>query len=130
MIPRVTIHAALDTLENLRKGGRIGAAAALLGSMLSFKPIISVEGGKVEPAGRQRTRSKALNFLVEQVAAEAEQIERLAIIHAQSDDIDAFAQRLREVTDVEPMVCLLGPVVGAHAGPRTTGVITVRRAAG
>ena len=64
---RQHVFAALDTLEYLRKGGRIGGAQAMLGSMLSIKPIISVLDGAVESAGRVRTRSKALRFLVDQV---------------------------------------------------------------
>ena len=60
MIPRIRLYGALDTLENLKKGGRVGSAQALLGSMLSIKPIIELRDGKVEPESKQRTRSKAL----------------------------------------------------------------------
>ena len=63
-VSRTYVHAALDTLENLRKNGRIGAAQSLLGSMLSIKPLIEVRNGVVEPAGKQRTRSKALAYLI------------------------------------------------------------------
>ena len=63
LIPRTRVFAAIDTLENLKKGGRIGGAQALLGSMLSIKPIIEVKDGKVDSESRQRTRSKALALL-------------------------------------------------------------------
>ncbi|MTA45537.1 MAG: DegV family EDD domain-containing protein, partial [Actinobacteria bacterium] len=63
MIARTEIYAALDTLENLKKGGRIGSAKALLGSMLSVKPIIRIVDGAVDEAGKQRTRKRALEWL-------------------------------------------------------------------
>ena len=65
LIPRTHVFGALDTLENLKKGGRIGGAKAMLASALSIKPLIEVRNGLVEEAGKQRTRSKALAFLVE-----------------------------------------------------------------
>src|SRR5947208_2608065 len=69
MRARTHVYGALDTLENLKKGGRIGNAQALLGSLLSIKPIIDVSTGIVEEAGKVRTRSKALRALVDRVAA-------------------------------------------------------------
>ncbi|HEY4607571.1 MAG TPA: DegV family protein, partial [Ilumatobacteraceae bacterium] len=66
---RTNVWGALDTLDNLKKGGRIGGAKALLASALAIKPIIEVRDGKVEQGGKQRTRSKALAFLVDKVAA-------------------------------------------------------------
>jgi DegV family protein with EDD domain len=65
---RTNVWGALDTLDNLKKGGRIGGAKALLASALAIKPIIEVRDGKVEQGGKQRTRSKALAFLVDKVA--------------------------------------------------------------
>ena len=62
---RSKVWGALDTLENLKKGGRIGGAKAMLASALSIKPIIEIIDGKVEEGGKQRTRSKALAFLIE-----------------------------------------------------------------
>ena len=73
---------ALDTLENLKKGGRIGNAKALLATALSIKPIIEVADGVVEQHGKQRTRSKALAYLVEKVATFAGRMEHLAVLHA------------------------------------------------
>src|SRR6478672_2576976 len=66
---RQRLYATLDTLEFLKRGGRIGGAQALLGSMLSIKPIITVANGAVEQAGKVRTRSKALNFILDRVPA-------------------------------------------------------------
>ena len=121
-INRTQVHAALDTLENLRKGGRIGAAGSLLGSMLSIKPIIEVRNGVVEPAGKQRTRGKALSYLVGVVEQNADQIEQIFVTHAACDDVDSFLEQVRSVVNVEVLVGQVGPVVGAHAGIGTIGV--------
>ena len=124
---RVRVHAALDTLENLRKGGRIGAAQSLLGSVLSIKPLITVTDGCVEPAGKQRTRTRALTHLVDLVSAQSANISQLAVMHADCADIDDFVARVAPLTDIEPMVMLIGPVVGAHAGVGTIGVVFIER---
>ena len=120
---RVRVHAALDTLENLRKGGRIGAAQSLLGSVLSIKPLITVTDGRVEPAGKQRTRTRALAHLVDLVSAEGRNISEIAVMHADCDDVDDFVARIAPLTGSEPRVMLIGPVVGAHAGVGTIGVV-------
>ena len=86
---RVRVYGALNTLENLKKGGRIGGAKALMASALAIKPIIEVREGKVEEGGRQRTRAKALAFLVNTVK-EHGNISDLAVLQADCDDIDAF----------------------------------------
>ena len=121
-VNRTQVHAALDTLENLRKGGRIGAAGSLLGSMLSIKPLIEVRNGVGEPAGKQRTRGKALGYLVGVVEQNADQIEQIFVTHAACDDVDSFLEQVRSVVSVEVLVGEVGPVVGAHAGIGTIGV--------
>ena len=121
-VNRTQVHAALDTLENLRKGGRIGAAGSLLGSMLSIKPLIEVRNGVVEPVGKQRTRGKALSYLVGVVEQNADQIEQIFVTHAACDDVDSFLEQVRSVVSVEVLVGEVGPVVGAHAGIGTIGV--------
>lgn len=119
---RVFIYAVLDTLDNLKKGGRIGTAQALLGSALSIKPCLDLTSGVVEEAGKQRTRGKARTWLTKQVAA-AGDLEHLAIAHAAADDIDQFAASLGATPAANPATTtLVGPVVGTHAGP---GVIAV-----
>jgi DegV family protein with EDD domain len=119
---RTRVFGALDTLENLKKGGRIGNAKALLATALSIKPIIEVADGVVEQHGKQRTRSKALAFLVDKVASFQGRIEHLAVLHADSPDIDEFVARLRPYADEEIVVGQIGPVIGAHAGRGTIGV--------
>jgi DegV family protein with EDD domain len=119
---RSRVWGALDTLDNLKKGGRIGNARALLASVLSIKPIIEVRDGKVEEGGKQRTRAKALQFLVEKVRS-AGPIEQMAVMHADTTDVDEFVDQLRPFCDKPIMVSDLGPVIGAHAGRGTTGVV-------
>jgi DegV family protein with EDD domain len=122
LVTRTRVFGALDTLDNLKKGGRIGGARALLATALSIKPIIEVADGEVQPHGKQRTRSKALTFLVDKVASFRGRIEHLAVLHADCSDVDQFVDRLRPLTDEEIVVGQIGPVVGAHAGLGTIGV--------
>ncbi len=122
LVTRTRVFGALDTLDNLKKGGRIGGARALLATALSIKPIIEVADGEVVPHGKQRTRTKALAFLVDKVASFRGRIEHLAVLHADCSDVDEFVDRLRPLTDEEIVVGQIGPVVGAHAGLGTIGV--------
>jgi DegV family protein with EDD domain len=122
LVGRTRVFGALDTLDNLKKGGRIGNAKALLATALSIKPIIAVENGVVEQFGRQRTRGKALKFLVDKVVAASGAIDHLAVLHADCDDIDEFVAQLRPFYDGDIVVGQIGPVVGAHAGLGTIGV--------
>jgi DegV family protein with EDD domain len=119
---RTKVWGALDTLENLKKGGRIGGAKAMLATALAIKPIIEVVDGKVEEGGKQRTRSKALKFLVEKVAEYGGGIESVAVLHADCADVDQFVEMLRPHYDGEIVVGDIGPVVGTHAGRGTIGV--------
>lgn len=121
LVSRTHVWAAFDTLENLKKGGRIGGAKALLASALAIKPIIEVRDGKVEQGGKQRTRSKALAFLVDTLR-EAGEIESLMVLHADCSDVDTFLEMLRPQYDGEIVVGEIGPVVGSHAGRGTIGI--------
>jgi DegV family protein with EDD domain len=118
---RTRVWGALDTLENLKKGGRIGGARAMLASALSIKPIIEVRDGKVEQGGKQRTRSKALAFLVEKLRSYGE-VENLAVLHADCSDVDEFVEMLRPHYAGDIVIGDIGPVVGTHAGRGTIGI--------
>ncbi len=122
LIDRTRVFGALDTLENLKKGGRIGNAKALLATALSIKPIIEVTGGVVEQGGKQRTRSKALSFLVDKVKSYDGAIENLAVLHADCSDVDEFVEMLRPYAPGEIVVGEIGPVIGTHGGRGTIGV--------
>jgi DegV family protein with EDD domain len=119
---RTRVFGALDTLENLKKGGRIGNAKALLATALAIKPIIEVVDGKVEQGGKQRTRSKALAFLVDKVREYEGRMSGLAVLHADCTDVDQFVEMVRPLYAGEIIVGEIGPVIGTHAGRGTIGV--------
>jgi DegV family protein with EDD domain len=123
LVGRSRTFAALDTLENLKKGGRIGGAQAFLGSMLSIKPIIQVSEGKVEPESRQRTRAKALRYLAEKVRRH-EPVDTLAVMHGDAPDLDEMLDLLSSTHPREEIVVGdVGAVIGTHTGPHVMGVI-------
>ncbi len=116
----------VDTLEYLQKGGRIGKAQALAGSLLHIKPILSVRDGVIEPVGRVRGRQKALEEFARLFEAGSEDREglRVAIAHANApewvDVLTDMANRVRPKSTLE-MVETLGAVVGTHTGPGAVG---------
>ena len=122
VVETLEVYAALDTLDNLKKGGRIGAAQAMLGSLLNFKPVIRVNG-EVHEAGKPRTRIKSLKFVVDKVSASLP-IGRAAVVHG--DDPEAcerFIELLGDVIDTSDLlVAKLGPVVGTHGGKGVVGI--------
>ena len=119
---RTRIFATLDTLENLKKGGRIGGAKAMLGTMLQFKPCLDLSSGEVVEAGRQRTRKKSLIWLKEVLEGESE-ISELSIIHGDAPDVEEFATLISDIVPRERIrINQLGAVIGTHGGPRVLGV--------
>ncbi len=122
LVPRARVYGTLATLEYLKRGGRIGGARALVGSLLSIRPVITIIDGTVEQAARTRTRAKAIQYLVG-VVAEHPGLERLAVIHGEADDVDQLLAALAGVVGpVVPEVVALGPVIGTHTGPGGLGV--------
>lgn len=118
---RTRLFGTVDTLEFLKKGGRIGNARALLGSMLSVKPVVEVRDGVVEEAGKVRTRSKALRLLADKVHEGS--VEEVAVLHGEAPDIDEFLDLIEDVAPRDKIVVgAVGPVIGTHAGPRVLGV--------
>jgi len=109
----------LDTLENLKKGGRIGGAQAMLGSLLSIKPMIDISTGVVEEAGKHRTRKKSLEALREKVRA-GKPVEHLAIMHGMAPDVSQMTALLDE-DGLEYRLGHIGAVIGSHGGPRVVG---------
>jgi DegV family protein with EDD domain len=125
-LEKVKLYVALETLEYLKRGGRISAARAAIGSVLSVKPIITCEDGVVDTADRPRTRSRARERLLELLAATKP--ETIAVLHGQASDVEEFAQDLARRTGVrrERMtVNLIGPSVGPHVGPGAYGAVTM-----
>ena len=122
-IKRVNMHAAFDTLKYLERGGRIGKAQALLGSLIGVNPIIGMEDGEVIPIARPRSREKALNHLRNFVAS-YNSIDEIAVEYADCPDdahglIVTFKRRFPEK---QIHVSRTSPVIGTHAGP---GLIAV-----
>ena len=117
-IPRVDFRAAFDTLDYLKRGGRIGKAQALLGSMLKVNPIITLKDGVVEPAGRARSRAKAIDLLYD-FAASYSHIEELAVEAAACpEDSDLLVERLGAIFPKERIYrARTTPVIGTHTGP-------------
>lgn len=126
---RLSVMGTIDTLENLKKGGRIGGAAAALGTLLSIKPVIEVRDGLVEQESRQRTRAKSLRYIADKARA-AGPLERLAVAGANAADFDEFVLTIAGIPSAHPrLVGDIGPVIATHAGPGTIGVAWVTEAA-
>lgn len=123
------VVASLDTLEHLIKGGRLGGAKALIGQVLSIKPLVELRNGVVDEAGRQRTRAKAL-AAVAKVAASHAPLRRLALIHGacRESDVEALESLAAGIeTDYPIIVTDVGPVVGTHGGPGIIGLTWIER---
>jgi DegV family protein with EDD domain len=119
---RTHVFGALDTLDNLKKGGRIGGAQALVGSLLSIKPILDISTGRVEEAGKARTRKKALEVLRDKTA-NAGPIEHLTVHHGFAPDVEQMLDLLDPIVPRQQIrVGVIGPVIGTHGGPRVMGV--------
>lgn len=125
-LDKVNLYVVLETLEYLKRGGRISPARAAIGSVLSIKPIITLEDGVVETADRPRTRGRARERLLELLVAAKP--ERVAVLHGQSPDIEAFASELAAATGVardKMTINLIGASVGPHVGPGAYGAVTM-----
>jgi DegV family protein with EDD domain len=122
LVKRSGVVATLDTLDHLIKGGRIGGAKALLGQVLSIKPLIELKEGVVAEAGRQRTRAKAL-AAVANVAATHAPLRRLSLIHGAASDVATLEALVRDIKTEHPLIVTdIGPVVGTHGGPGIIGL--------
>ncbi len=123
------IYFALDTLEYLRRGGRISGAQAAIGSLLSVKPVIMLKHGEVTTIDRVRTRSKARDRLIELVVEKP--VERLSILHSVTPDVEAFRDELlARLPGFDPAAVtteLVGPSVGPHVGPGCVGAAILYR---
>jgi DegV family protein with EDD domain len=126
--PDLQVYLALETLEYLKRGGRISGAQAAIGTLLSVKPIIEIKDSRVETTERVRTRGKARERLVELLAVRP--IERLSILHTTNADVEGFAAQLvpRVPGGIDPSkvtIDLVGPSVGPHLGPGCVGAVAL-----
>ena len=125
---RAGVVATLATLDHLLRGGRVGGAKALIGQVLSIKPLVALRDGVVAEAGRARTRAKALAACAERARAAAP-LARLALIQGGCDEADVAAMRalVADIAVARPMLeADIGPVVGTHAGPGVIGLTWLR----
>lgn len=125
---RVTVHVAVDTLEYLQRGGRIGRARSLLGSVLSIKPLLRVDNGEVAPLGRVRTRAKAIERIFELATTQGRTKMLFVACGGNDDEAEDLIERLRPAlphTDI--MRGQLGPIVGVYTGPNAIGIATLER---
>jgi DegV family protein with EDD domain len=127
LMKKIGVVATLDTLEHLIKGGRIGGAKALLGQVLSIKPLIDVKGGVVAEAGRQRTRAKAL-AAVAKVASDRAPLRRFALIQGACTDVATLEALVKDIPTEFPIIVTdIGPVVGTHGGPGIIGLTWIEQ---
>ena len=132
-LPDIALFVAVDTLEYLRKNGRLSTARSAIGTMLSIKPIITVRDGLILMAEQQRTRAKAREKVIERITANP--IERLAILHtpvSSPEEVVTFRDTLvsRIPGGIDPAqvsVGLLGASTGPHLGPHLMGAVFMRR---
>jgi DegV family protein with EDD domain len=126
-LPRVHVRVSFDTLEYLRRGGRIGKAQAFLGGLLKVNPIVGVKDGATFPIARPRSRAQAMDFLVNFVK-EFNDIESLAIEDATTpDDLRTLEERLKDVIPPARIYrSRVSPVIGTHVGPHVLLVAVLR----
>jgi DegV family protein with EDD domain len=124
----VDLFVALDTLEYLKRGGRISGTSAAIGTMLSIKPIITVIDGLVQNADRVRSRVKARERVLELLTTRP--IERASILHTTNADVDEFRARFIERSGLDPsrvQTMTVGASVGPHLGPGCVGAVIMYR---
>ena len=123
LIGRSRLIFSPTTLEYLQKGGRIGRASALLGSVLSIKPILGVEDSTVATLDKKRTAAKARARMIEIGASEP--VEEVAVMHTSAADVESFRDDVAAAVGLEPgtvEIGLTGPVAGTHVGPGMVGI--------
>ena len=121
-IPKIGIIAVLDTLDHLIKGGRIGGARALIGQVLAIKPVLRLNDGRVDEAGRERTTTKALRRLANEAGSHG-QLSRLALFHADSPHVETLIAMVSDIPVTHPLIVAdMGPTIGTHGGPGVTGL--------
>ena len=122
MSPRISVYVVLNTLEYVRRGGRIGRARAFLGTMLRVKPILSFDGGEVHPEERVRTRSLALDRLFQMVTSNPK-IDEVGVAYSiNAEEAEGLRQRISEALAMDVQMARIGAVAGVHGGPGVLGV--------
>ena len=125
---RTHVFFLVDTLEYMEKGGRIGKAQALLGTLLQLKPVLTIVEGEVWPVERIRTRSQALERL-EALVKQHAPLEALSVLYTTTlDEAEVLGQRLKShLSQGEPIVARAGATIGTHGGPGLLGAAFITR---
>ena len=115
---KTNVYVAMDTMEFLKRGGRIGKARAMLGSILNIKPIITTDNGEIVPHSRARTIKKAISSMINDMG-DKDQIVEVAVLHSTTPDLakDVLTQIDAQNLNNPATITEIGPVVGTHAGP-------------
>ena len=120
------VYFVVDTLEFLRRGGRIGGAQALLGSALNLKPLLELRDGRIEAIEKVRTKGKAINRMIELIVERiaGRKPVRLATLHAnaEAEAKSALETAAAQLNPVEQILASVSPAIGTHAGPGTVGL--------
>lgn len=124
---RTGVFFVVDTLEYLHRGGRIGGASKLFGTALNIKPLLHIDDGRVESFEKVRTKSKAIERMLEVVEErlDGEKLVRIAALHvaAESEAAEVLEKAKQRFDPGESMIAVVSPVVGNHAGPGTVGIV-------
>ncbi|MFO8011135.1 MAG: DegV family protein [Dehalococcoidia bacterium] len=123
VIPRTHFWGMVDTLEYLHKGGRIGRAQTLMGTLLSIKPLLCVKDGEVHPRGKARTRKKAMDRVLE-IVQDFPDIEQMTVLHSTTpDEAAAFIEKISPIFRGDKIYSArIGPVIGTYLGPGSLAV--------
>lgn len=126
MQKRTKIFFMVSNLEYLARGGRIGKAAQILGTILQLKPILSLNDGEINLFDKVRTRQKAIQSLIAQVKNEQDKLEAITVISIAADEeAKALQQDLQKLSPIPVGISEAGPVIGTHIGPGGLGVAFV-----
>ena len=126
---RTSVYFVVETLEFLKRGGRIGGAAAFMGNVLNLKPILQIKEGSIQAAGKVRTMSKAVSRMMDLVVAEIGECKKLRIcaLHTNQEEkaqkiLEKITKRFPSRVVIEAFLSGVSPAVGVHAGPGCVGL--------
>jgi DegV family protein with EDD domain len=124
LIPHVYLVFFVETPEYLHRGGRLGKAQAMLGSMLNIKPLLALEDGEIVPLEKVRTRQRAIEKLCE-FTLEFARVRKMTILHSENtSDVKELTERIREHLPSVPIeIAAYGPVLASHVGPDALGIV-------
>lgn len=123
LIPKIRLYGALDTLDYLRRGGRIGGLQFWTASLLQIKPVVKIEDGVLSPVARPRTKKKAVAEMIKRFTEEGE-MQKVAMFHtaAEKEAEEAKGRLKEDFPELNIAIGEIGPALGAHVGPGLVGI--------